>query len=190
MQPMSPSMIPAERGGPPPVADAPPPPPHQRFTFTPVMDGILRLDSESGQVTICNTRTLGWACQAVPEDRAALETEIDRLQADNRALKRDVETLKADNQTLKDKIAALTAPPPPSPPVPPQTVPPQNNKSDTPQLNPTPPSVDKPGHSPATSGQLKLPSKEDLEHARVMLQDAWRRLVEMLGQWQDQMRRS
>jgi hypothetical protein len=158
------------------------------------MDGILRLDADSGQVTICNTRALGWACQAVPEDRAALETEIDRLQADNRALKRDAETLKAanealktDNQTLKDKIAALTAPPPP---VPPQTVPPQNNKTDTPQLNPTPPSTDKPDHSPGTSGELKLPNKEDLERARVMLQDAWRRLVEMLGQWQDQMRRS
>jgi len=33
---------------------------------------------------------VGWTCQAVPEDRAVLESEIARLRRENAALKRDI----------------------------------------------------------------------------------------------------
>jgi hypothetical protein len=61
-----------------------------RFTFHRTDDGFLRLDGRSGQVSICTRRTAGWLCQAVPDERAALESEIGRLQGDNAALKKEL----------------------------------------------------------------------------------------------------
>jgi hypothetical protein len=61
-----------------------------RYTFSKVGDGFLRLDKETGEVALCNQRTVGWACQAVPEDRAVLENEIARLRSENAALKNDI----------------------------------------------------------------------------------------------------
>jgi hypothetical protein len=59
-----------------------------RYTFSKVADGFLRLDTQTGEVSICSQRTVGWACQAVPEDRAVLESEIARLRHENAALKK------------------------------------------------------------------------------------------------------
>src|SRR6266705_2644235 len=61
-----------------------------RFTFHRADDGYLRLDGRSGQVSICTRRPVGWLCQAVPDERAALEVEIARLQTDNAALKKEL----------------------------------------------------------------------------------------------------
>jgi hypothetical protein len=61
-----------------------------RFTFHRAEDGYLRLDGRSGQVSICTRRPVGWLCQAVPDERAALEAEIARLQTDNVALKKEL----------------------------------------------------------------------------------------------------
>jgi len=61
-----------------------------RFTFHRTDDGFLRLDGRSGQVSICAQKTPGWLCQSVPDERAALEGEIARLQADNAALKKEL----------------------------------------------------------------------------------------------------
>jgi hypothetical protein len=60
-----------------------------RYTFNRADDGYLRLDGRTGQVSICTRRPVGWACQAVPDERAALETEIARLQGENVALKKE-----------------------------------------------------------------------------------------------------
>jgi len=51
-----------------------------RYTFNRVDDGYLRLDGRTGQVSICARRPVGWTCEAVPDERAALEAEIARLQ--------------------------------------------------------------------------------------------------------------
>jgi hypothetical protein len=61
-----------------------------RYTFNRVDDGYLRLDGRTGQVSICAQRPAGWACQAVPDERAALEAEIARLQAENSAVKKEL----------------------------------------------------------------------------------------------------
>lgn len=63
-----------------------------RFTFYRADDGYLRLDGRSGQVSMCHRRTSGWQCQLVPDERAALEAEISRLQSDNAALKKELLT--------------------------------------------------------------------------------------------------
>ncbi len=61
-----------------------------RYSFTRVDDGYLRLDQHNGQVSLCTRRNVGWACHPVPDERAALEEEISRLQKDNAAMKREM----------------------------------------------------------------------------------------------------
>ena len=125
-----------EQQQPPPVAQAAPPragrraaarckrrptpqPPDGRFSFNRVDDGFLRLDNQTGQVALCSPHAVGWACQAVPEDRAALEKEIARLQDEIAG--------------LKAKLAALHEPPPPPRPPADRSPPPTADKSRTAQ---------------------------------------------------------
>lgn len=61
-----------------------------RFSFHRAEDGYLRLDGRSGQVSLCTRRPAGWLCQVVPDERAALELEIARLQFDNALLKKEL----------------------------------------------------------------------------------------------------
>jgi hypothetical protein len=61
-----------------------------RYTLHRTDEGYLRLDGRSGQVSLCLKRSAGWECQAVPDERAALEGEIARLQTDNANLKREL----------------------------------------------------------------------------------------------------
>jgi hypothetical protein len=61
-----------------------------RYSFSPVADGVLRLDTRTGQVSQCSRSDAGWACKAVPDERLALETEIARLQGDNATLKKEL----------------------------------------------------------------------------------------------------
>jgi hypothetical protein len=125
------------------------PGPPNRFAFNRVDDGFLRLDSQTGQVAFCGPHAVGWTCQAVPEERAALENEIARLQDEVASLKREVATLREPS-------------PPPRPPA-----------------GLTPPTTD---HS---EDAAKL--REDLAHARVAFENAWRRLVEMIVNFQKDM---
>lgn len=75
-----------------------------RFSFVRVDDGFLRFDLKTGQVAYCNSHSDGWACQAVPENRSALEREVKSLKDEVAGLKREIETLRE--------------PPPPRPPAP------------------------------------------------------------------------
>jgi len=61
-----------------------------RFTFNQVQDGLLRLDTRTGQVSLCSRRPAGWSCHPVPDERSALEGEIARLQNENAALKKEM----------------------------------------------------------------------------------------------------
>lgn len=51
-----------------------------RFSFTPVEGGVLKLDSQTGHVSMCSNGSGGFACVAVPDSRDAYEAEIARLQ--------------------------------------------------------------------------------------------------------------
>jgi len=128
-------------------ADATPPDGPSRFTFTRVDDGFLRLDNVSGHIAFCSPNSVGWACQIVPEDRAALDKEIARLQD-------EVTSLKAE-------VAALREPPP------------------RPPADLVPPS----GRDAAAE------MREDMERARVALEGAWRRLLEMIVNFEKDMMR-
>src|SRR6478672_5348598 len=61
-----------------------------RYSFSPLADGVLRLDTRTGQVSQCSRSDAGWACNAVPDERSALETEIARLQGENATVKKEL----------------------------------------------------------------------------------------------------
>ncbi len=126
-----------------------PPAEPSRYTFNRVESGFLRFDNQTGQVAFCSPHDVGWACQAVPEDRAALEKEIARLQD--------------EVARLKSEVASLREPPRPS-------------------ADLTPPA--KGGES-----QIRMPTHEEVERARVAVENAWRRLVEMIVNFQKDMMR-
>jgi hypothetical protein len=135
---------------PPPAAPQPPAPP-SRFAFERNQDGFMRFDRQTGEVAYCSSRSVGWACEAVPEERTALEKEIARLQDEVAGLKREIAALRA-------------SPPPPRPPA---------------ELAPRPPAPkegDKSGDL-----ILKLPTQEDIDRAAAALQRAWERVVDMIG---------
>src|SRR5262249_20565729 len=60
------------------------------YTLNRIDDGYLRLAGRTGQVSICARHPVGWTCQAVPDERAALEAEIARLQGENIAIKKEL----------------------------------------------------------------------------------------------------
>jgi hypothetical protein len=77
----------------PPMARSQTPPPdteNGRYSFNQVPEGLLRLDGRTGQVSLCDKRAVGWSCQAVPDERSALESEISRLQGETAALKKEL----------------------------------------------------------------------------------------------------
>jgi len=75
-----------------------------RFTLSPVADGFLRLDTRTGAVSTCANKN-GWTCRSVPDERAALDAEIGRLQADNKRLTDEL----ARRETVSGKTEAPLA---------------------------------------------------------------------------------
>jgi len=128
-----------------------------RYALAPVADGVLRLDTRTGTVSTCNNTGTGWACYAVPDERAALDAEIGRLQADNEKLKTE---LVARESAVPGKIDE---------PLP---------KAD---------SLKKPEPKVAEGErkiEIPLPSDRDMDRMMSFLERAWRRLVEIANRMQ------
>lgn len=131
----------------------PPPAEASRFRFDKVNDGFVRFDSRTGKIAYCSPHTVGWSCQAVPEDRSALEQEIVRLHDEIAALRKQI-----------DDLRAAPPPPPPAPPapVPPPAAAPQQNGDIT---------ITLPSHEDIARARA---------YVEGTVQDTWRRLVEMI----------
>jgi hypothetical protein len=127
-----------------------------RYTLSPVADGVIRLDTRTGVVSTCSNNGNGWACYTVPDERAALDAEIGRLQADNEKLKAQ---LAARESTVPGKIDE---------PLP---------KSDS--LKKPEPKVE--GERKI---EIPLPSDQDMDRMMSFLEQAWRRLVDMANRMQ------
>jgi len=65
-----------------------------RYTMTQTEDGILRLDTATGEVSHCRRKDTGWACQTAADDRTALMEELDRLERENAELRLQIADLK------------------------------------------------------------------------------------------------
>jgi hypothetical protein len=147
-----------------------------RFTYHRVDDGYLRLDLRNGEVATCRQREAGWTCTMVPEERAALENEIARLQRDNALLKN---ALLEHGLPLPSPLTdAPTAPA--EPPV--ASVPPPSG----------PPAVDAPKRPPAPiPAEPDQRSRDNADVDRVMdvMERLWRRLVELMSTIQRDMQR-
>ncbi len=146
-----------------------PPSSPSRYSFSRVDNGFLRLDNESGQVAYCNLRAVGWACQTVSIDHAALEAEIASLQKQVAPLKKlDAEIVQLQDEvaSLKKEIAVLKEPPPPRP------------RSDL-----------APPHDKGGDVTIKLPTDEEFALARDFIEKTWRHLMEMIVTIQKDMMR-
>jgi hypothetical protein len=139
------------------VAQSKPDTENGRYALSPIADGVLRLDTRTGAVSTCNNSGTGWACYAVPDERAAFDTEIGRLQAENEKLKAQ---LAERDGTVGGKAEDVLP------------------KSDA---------LKKPEPKVAEGDrkiEIPLPSDRDLDRMMTFLEKAWRRLIEMANRVQ------
>ncbi len=135
-----------------------------RYTMSQVADGVIRLDTRTGAVSTCNSGGAGWACYAVPDERAAYDAEIGRLQAENEKSKAEIEKLKTElasrAPTTDDKID--------------EALPKSDSlKKAEPKAAEVPRKI-----------EIPLPSDRDMDRVMSFLEQAWRRLVEMANRMQ------
>ncbi|MGZ5784184.1 MAG: hypothetical protein ACXWI3_12625 [Croceibacterium sp.] len=133
-----------------PAVTPPPSLDDSRYSFHRMGDGFVRLDSRTGQLAQCGWAATGWSCKMVPDERAALESEIGRLQRDNAELKK---SLLSRGLELPGGIVAEA---PAAAPVPPANVP------------------------DASAREPKMPSDAELDRAFSFMKNVWRRLVDMM----------
>src|ERR1700733_3987989 len=142
-----------------------------RYALSPVTDGVIRLDTRTGAVSTCSNSGAGWACYPVPDERAALDAEIGRLQADNERSKGELEKSKTELEKLKAELAARE--------------PAVTGKTD--EALPKTDSLKK-AEPKAAEGErrieIPLPSDRDMDRVMSFLEQAWRRLVEMANRMQ------
>lgn len=138
--------------------DRPPDRENGRYSLNQVDEGYLRLDQQTGRLSLCTRRNIGWACYPVPDERTALEEEIARLQRDNAALKK---------QMLAQGMPLPGVKPAPASP------------------SPAKPEIAKPDAGADSS--IKVPSDADLDKAMATVEKIWRRLVEMVQRLQKEL---
>jgi hypothetical protein len=135
-----------------------------RYALSPAADGVIRLDTRTGAVSTCSNAGAGWACYAVPDERAALDAEIGRLQADNERFKTELERLKAELAAREPTVTG--------------------------KIDEAMPKTDplKKAEPKVAEGERKieipLPSDRDMDRVMSFLEQAWRRLVEMANRMQ------
>ena len=69
-----------------PPADTDRPERPGRYILQPVDGGVLRMDTESGAISLCVKRGTAVACEPVPDERSG-QKEVERLATENRELK-------------------------------------------------------------------------------------------------------
>ncbi|MDE5440320.1 hypothetical protein GWG65_02440 [Bradyrhizobium sp. CSA207] len=127
-----------------------------RYAMTPIPEGVLRLDTRTGTISTCTKNGTGWACYAVPDERAAFDAEIGRLQA--------------EVDKLKDQLA---------------TAPTVSGKVDEALPKSDPLKKAKPKVADGDRKiEIPLPSDQDVDRVMSFLEKAWRRLIDMASRVQ------
>jgi hypothetical protein len=131
-----------------------------RYALQPSGDGMVRLDTRTGTISNCSNSAAGWACYAVPDERAALDAEIGRLQAENEKLKAQ---LASANAGKSDEAL------------------PKSDKQDAPKAAQGQPQGDRQSERKI---EIPLPSDADMDRVMSFLERAWQRLVDMANRMQ------
>lgn len=119
-----------------------------RFTMTPVDNGFIRLDTETGAMSLCAKRNDTWTCEAMPDTLAGLKRDVERLETENKALKSEI--------TRMEEAFGLAAP--------------KSGKSDPGKQADAPPAPEaRPG------SKLQLPTEKDVDQAMDYLTRMWRK---------------
>jgi hypothetical protein len=124
-----------------------------RYSFHRMGDGFVRLDSRTGQSAQCGWGPTGWSCKLAPDERAALDSEIARLQRENAALKKSMLSRGLD---LPSGVIAEAPVPPPVPP------------------------ANIPDPSAREPKEPKPLSEAELDRALNFVKNVWRKLVDMM----------
>lgn len=74
-------------------ADPTPPDPSGRYTMSPTDEGVVRLDTHTGAMALCQRKDGVWACEDMGDSQRALVGELDKLKAENKSLRDEVEHL-------------------------------------------------------------------------------------------------
>ncbi|WP_316227531.1 MULTISPECIES: hypothetical protein [unclassified Bradyrhizobium] len=139
-----------------------------RYTMSATADGVIRLDTRTGGIATCNNSVgTGWACYAVPDERAAMDAEIGRLQAENEKLKAQ---LAARDQTVTGKIDE---------PLPKDQALPKSDQLKRAEPKPGASTPDPRSADGSRKLEIPLPSDQDMDRAMTFLEQAWRRLIDM-----------
>ena len=150
-----------EAGGPPATRNPPagtstnPSGENPNFSMQPVEGGLMKLDTRTGAMSFCSRKSGacagGWVCEAVPEDRAALEAEIGRLQTRIAELEK--------GRGVTPGVPDIMSPPSDEarPGAPPQTTPPAKGE-----------------------GELTEEARRQLDEAMKMAENVFRRFIDMI----------
>jgi len=151
-----------------------------RYSMLPVADGVVRLDTRTGEVSHCSKTESGWACRIMPDEQDALDTEIGRLQAENDKLRSDLAARETKSGSTTDNSAAKKAE---------EALPKADlsKKPETPKPETAAPEPTKPGSGAGNDTrkiEIPLPSDADMDRVLSLLARAWQRLVEMANRMQ------
>jgi hypothetical protein len=128
-----------------------------RYALSQTANGVLRLDTRTGTLSTCKPDTTGWSCVEAADERAALDKEIGRLQAENDRLRTQ---LAARDDKTQDRVDEAL-----------------------PKSDPLSPSMPRSADGQRKI-EIPLPSDQDVNRFVGFLESAWRRLVEMTGRVQ------
>jgi hypothetical protein len=150
-----------------------------RYTMSTTPDGVIRLDTRTGAISTCSNATAsGWSCYAVPDERAAMDAEIGRLQAENELLKTQ---LASRDQAVTGKIDE----PLPKDQALPKSDQLQKGDSKTAESKPAAPKLDEPKSADGPRRiEIPLPSDQDMDRLMAFAEQAWRRLIDMANRVQ------
>ena len=74
-----------------------------RYRLEKTPDGYVRMDTRTGEMSICREKSGELVCKGATEERTDLRDEIDRLRTDMKALDERLSSVKA----LEDRVAKL-----------------------------------------------------------------------------------
>ena len=77
-----------------------------RYTMRQTDNGFLRLDTQTGAVSVCASEGNTWSCRGIEDDSQNLQTQIAELSRQNNTLQREIARLKNRLRELEDQEPA------------------------------------------------------------------------------------